>query len=87
MRTFKLQIVTPEGMFYDGDCTQVTVKSTGARGSTLGGNIPPVTTLADNGWCRVYTEAGKRSADCSGGMLTVTRELTRIVAASFKWED
>ena len=87
MRTFKLQIVTPEGMFYDGECTQVTVKSTEGGVSIMAGHIPYVTTLADNGWCRVYTEAGKRSAYCSGGMLTVTRELTRIVAASFKWED
>lgn len=87
MRAFKLQIVTPEGMFYDGECTQVTVKSTEGGVSIMAGHIPYVTTLAKDGWCRVYTDGGRRSAACSGGMLTVTREVTRIVAASFKWED
>ncbi len=87
MKAFKLQIVTPEGMFFDGECTQVTVKSTEGGVSILAGHIPYVTTLAKDGWCRVYTESGKRKAICSGGMMTVTQELTRIVAASFKWED
>lgn len=87
MKAFKLQIVTPEGMFYDGECTQVSVKSTEGGVAILAGHIPYVTTLAKDGWCKVHTEGGKRTAYCSGGMLSVTQELTRIVASSFKWED
>lgn len=87
MKEFKLQIVTPEGMFFDGQCTQVTVKSTEGGVSVLAGHIPYVTTLAEDGWCRVYAEGGVKKAFCSGGMLTVTPQVTRIVAASFKWTD
>lgn len=87
MKAFKLQIVTPEGMFFDGECTQVNVKSTEGGVAILAGHIPYVTTLAKDGWCKVDTAEGKRKAYCSGGMMTVTTEITRIVASSFKWED
>ena len=87
MKSFKLQIVTPDGMYYDGECTEVNVKSTEGGVAILAGHIPLVTTLAKDGWCKVRTESGKRTAYCSGGMMTVTRELTRIVAASFQWDD
>lgn len=88
MKGFKLQIVTPEGMFFDGECGEVSVKSTEGGVSILAGHIPYVTTLADDGWCKVYdTEGGVRNAACSGGMLTVTPDITRIVAASFKWQE
>ena len=87
MKDFKLQIVTPEGMFFDGMCSQVNVKSTNGGVSILAGHIPYVTPLAENGWCRVYEGEKVRKAFCSGGMLTVTPELTRVVAASFKWDE
>ena len=87
MKDFRLQIVTPEGMFFDGSCTEVTVKSTEGGVSILAGHIPYVTTLATDGWCKVYTEGGVKDAYCSGGMLTVTPEVTRVVAASFRWQD
>ncbi|MBQ2650388.1 MAG: F0F1 ATP synthase subunit epsilon [Clostridia bacterium] len=87
MKAFKLQIVTPEGMFYDGECTRISVKTTEGGVTILPGHIPYVTTLAKDGWCRVDTENGRRKAYCSGGMMTVTQEITRVVAASFKWEE
>ena len=87
MKDFKLQIVTPEGMFFDGMCSQVNVKSINGGVSILAGHITYVTPLAENGWCRVYEGEKVRKAFCSGGMLTVTPEVTRVVAASFKWEE
>ncbi len=87
-KEFKLQIVTPEGMYYDGYCTEVSVKSTEGGVSILAGHIPYVTTLAKEGWCKVTTAGGGvKSARCSGGMLTVTPVVTRVVATSFEWEE
>ena len=87
MKAFKLQIVTPEGMYFDGECTQVTVKSTEGGVSILAGHIPYVTTLDTDGWCRVYDGDNKSQAYCSGGMLTVSKDVTRIVASVFHWEE
>jgi F-type H+-transporting ATPase subunit epsilon len=86
-KEFKLQIVTPEGLYYDGMCTEVSVKSTEGGVSILSGHIPYVTTLAVDGWCRVTQDGKVRSARCSGGMLTVTREVTRVVATAFQGEE
>lgn len=86
MKAYKLQIVTPDGMFFDGECEQITVLSIDGGVSVLADHVPYVTALAEDGWCRVYQENGVKNAFCSGGMLTVTPEITRIVAAAFRWE-
>ena len=84
MKSFHLQIVTPTGVCFDGECHEVSVRTIDGGVSILANHIPYVTALGD-GRCTVYCEDGMREADCSGGMLTVSKDCVRIVSSSFHW--
>lgn len=89
MKNFKLEIATPDGMRYDGDAVQVSVRGIGGDLAILAGHIPFCTALG-KGECRVYIgEEGKeiRQASCGGGMLIVTKENVRILASDFEWQN
>ena len=89
MKTFHLQIAAPDGIRYDGEAVQISVRGTEGDFAVLAGHIPFVTALKA-GECRVYTgEDGEtiRHADYSGGMLTISDGIVRMVAASFAWKD
>ena len=57
MKTFKLQIAVPDGVVFDGDATQLSVRGIGGELAVLAGHIPFVTALAD-GDSRVYLPDG-----------------------------
>lgn len=84
--TFHLQIVTPDGLYYDGQAVGVTVPSIDGLVTVLPRHINYVTALG-MGPARVVTEAGERYAACIGGMLTVTDGAVRVVATTFEWSD
>lgn len=89
MKTFKLEIAAPDGMRYDGEAVQVSVRGIGGDLAILAGHIPFVTALA-KGECRVYAgEDGKdiRRATCGGGMLTVSKDCVRILSSDFVWNE
>lgn len=85
MKTFKLQIAAPDGLRYDGEAVQLSVRGIGGDLAVLAGHIPFVTAL-QSGECRVYVEEGKiRRAACSGGMLMVSKDCVRVMSSDFKW--
>ena len=88
MKNFKLQIAAPDGLRYDGDAVQLSVRGIGGELAVLAGHIPFVTALAD-GDCRVYTDDGKtvRSAHCRGGMLMVSKDVVRLLSSDFAWKE
>ncbi len=86
MRAFHLQIITPEGVCFDGESTQLSVRSTEGELAILAGHIPLVTALT-TGECRVYTDSGVRKAACTGGMLTCTKDVTRLFSTDFRWKE
>ena len=89
MKSFKLEIASPDGMKYDGEAVQLSVRGIGGELAILAGHIPFVTALA-KGECRVYTgdDANHiRRATCGGGVLTVSRECVRILSSDFVWVE
>ena len=87
MKTFPLEIVTPEGVAYKGDAVQLSVRAVNGSMSVLAGHIPLVTALK-NGVCHVYkSENEMLEADCSGGMLSVTKENVRLLCTFFRFKD
>ncbi len=85
MKTFHLQIAAPDGMRYDGDAVQLSVRGIEGDLAILAGHIPFVTALKA-GECRVYVGEEIRRANYSGGMLTVTKDAVRMISADFQWE-
>ena len=88
MKAFRLQIAAPDGLRYDGEAAQISVRGIAGDLAVLPGHIPFVTALKD-GECRVYTdrEGEIRRAKCRGGMLIVSKDAVRVMSSDFVWED
>ena len=87
MSSFHLQIVTPDGEFFDGQAQRVKVRTISGDVAILDRHIPYVTALG-TGEASIITEDGTvRRAAASGGMLSVTPEIVRVVATTFEWAE
>ena len=86
MPTFHLQIVTPDGGFYDGDADKLVVRTVGGDVCILPHHAPYVTALGA-GEATVVIGGQRRQAACAGGMLAVTQEAVRLVATTFEWAE
>ena len=86
MSGFHLQIVTPDGEFFDGSAERVKVRTISGDVAILAGHIPYVTAL-DIGEATVTVDGNTRRAAANGGMLSVTPEIVRVVATTFEWAE
>ena len=87
MTLFKLQVASPDGMKFEGEVRQLSVRGICGELAIMAGHIPFVTALK-SGECRVYTdEKTIRRANCSGGMLMVSKDCVRLLSSDFTWES
>lgn len=86
MSSFHLQIVTPDGAFFDGPAEKVRVHTINGDVAILDHHIPYVTALG-TGEAAVTVDGATRMAAASGGMLSVTPDIVRVVATTFEWAE
>ena len=86
MSSFHLQIVTPDGLFFDGEAESLDVRATTGGVTILPRHINYVTPLG-MGVATVKTEGKVRKAACIGGMLAMTKNEVRLIATTFEWAD
>ena len=86
MSTFHLQIVTPDGGFFDGEAEKLIVRAIDGDVCILARHSPYVTALG-TGEARVTIDGKRRRAVCAGGMLAVTKDNVRLVATTFEWAE
>ena len=89
MKTFPLSIASPDGVVFDGDVYQLSVRGIAGELAVLAGHIPFVTALAE-GECRIYCEEDMniiKRARVTSGMLIVSKERTRLLTSDFSWEN
>ena len=86
MMPFKLKIVTPDGLIYDGEAEKLIVRSTGGDVCILARHMDYVTPL---GMGMAIVEAGgkRRTAACIGGMLSVSGGEATLVPTTFEWAN
>lgn len=84
--TYHLQIVTPDGMRFDGQAERLFAPTVHGPIGILARHINYVTSLG-MGPAKVITEEGERHAACIGGMLAVTNGEVKVVATTFEWAD
>ena len=86
MTPFKLKIVTPDGLIYDGEAEKLIVRSSGGDVCILARHMNYVTPL---GMGMAIVEAGgkRRTAACIGGMLSVSNGEATLVPTTFEWSD
>lgn len=84
--TYHLQIVTPNGKYYDGQAVRLTVPTIDGQVGILARHINFVTALG-MGKAKLVTEDAERTAACIGGMLAVTDGNVKVVATTFEWSE
>jgi F-type H+-transporting ATPase subunit epsilon len=86
MNSFPLKIVTPDGLIFDGQAEQLTVRTSSGDMGILAGHINCVAPLG-MGRAIVLTGGKKRYAACIGGMLSVVDGTVTLVPTTFEWAD
>ncbi len=86
MTPFKLEIITPEKMFFDGETEQIIVRTTVGDVGILNGHEPYCAALGI-GQMRIMMDGKLRHAATSGGIIKVSREKTVVLVDSCEWAD
>ena len=86
MTPFSLKIVTPDGLAFEGQAEQVTVRSTTGDIGILAGHLNCVAPLG-MGRATIVIDGQKQFAACIGGMLSVVNGAVTLVPTTFEWAD
>lgn len=87
MSTFRLQIVTPDGLTFEGQAQKLFCRTIDGDVGILPSHCDYLTALG-MGEARVTMEDGSvRKAACIGGMLSVFKGDVRLVATTFEWAE
>lgn len=86
MKDFKLQIVTPDGIFFEGRAEKLIVRTIEGDICILPRHADLLTALG-GGTCRVVSGGETKLAACNGGMIAVLDGNVTISAITFEWEE
>ncbi len=86
MTPFKLKILTPEGVVFDGEAESLIVRTTVGDKGILAKHEPYVAALGI-GQAKVRIDGNVRIGAVSSGIVEVTKECTTVLAQSFEWAD
>lgn len=86
MTPFKLEIITPEKTFYDGETEQIIVRTTVGDVGILNGHEPYCAAMPV-GQMRVMIDGEFRRAATSGGIIKVSKEKTTVLVQTCEWAD
>ena len=85
--TFRLQIVTPDGLAYEGEAEKLSVRTIDGEIGILARHIDYVAPLGMGEAVITDAEGKERSAACIGGMVAVHNGNVRLVATTFEWAE
>ena len=87
MRTIHLEIVTHDGLMYDGEAQSLQVHTTAGDIEILRGHTDLIAPV-EIGRARILDADGKaRLASCAGGFLSVTKNGARLVTVTFEFAE
>ncbi len=86
MSTFFLSVVTPDGIFFEGQVRRVVVRTRTGDVGIMAGHISYVAALGI-GKLRITLDGGVRVAAVADGVLKVSKEKTVILAQTCEWAD
>ena len=86
MTPFKLQIITPDGVFFDGMTDNIVVRTTVGDKGILARHEPYVAALTISKF-KVRIDGNFRYGAISSGVIKVSRDKTVILAQSCEWAD
>ncbi len=86
MKSFWLDIVTPDGQFYSGEAEFLSLRTISGEVGIMAGHADYLNALG-MGEARVTINGETRRAACIGGMVSVTDGRVTVVATTFEWSD
>ena len=86
MTPFPLRVISPDGLEFEGQVEELTVRTTTGDLGILAGHIPCVAPLG-MGRCSVTVDGKKRYAACIGGMIAVLEGRVELLPTTFEWAD
>ena len=86
MANLKLRVVTPDRIFYDGEASFLSVRTTSGDVGILANHARYVTPLVI-GTLKVRTDEGERFAAIAGGFLKTGDNTATIVTSACEWAD
>ena len=86
MKTFNLQIATPDGIRFDGEAESLLVKCEAGDVEIMAGHADLFASLGI-GRAGIKTAEGERLASCAGGFITVSGGEAKMIATTFEFAD
>ena len=86
MKSFHLEVVTPDGSLFAGEAESLLVRTDCGDVEILAGHADYLATLS-TGRARIRTADGDRYASISGGFLSVDKQSVKLVATTFEFAD
>ncbi len=86
MRSFKLEILTPDGTKFSGECESLLIRTANGDVELLAGHTEYFAALG-TGRARILADGEKRLASVSGGFLSVKDGVVSVVATTFEFSD
>lgn len=85
MNTFPMKIVTSDGLVFDGEARQITVRTTQGDVTILPRHMNYVSPLGTGSAAVVDTVGNRRVANCSGGLISVQNGAVSLITSHFTW--
>lgn len=86
MRKFHLEIVTPDGVLFDGDAEGILVRTDGGDVEIMAGHLDYFATVK-TGRSKLTVDGKEREASASGGFISVQKSDVKLVATTFEFKE
>lgn len=87
MATFHLQIVSMDGLIFDGQAERVSCRTIHGDMAILARHCNYCTAIGMGRGEVILEDGTKRYAACIGGMLTMMDNVCRLIATTWEWQD
>lgn len=85
-KNFRLRIITPERVFYEGEVDMVEFNTTEGQIGVLPGHIP-LTVIIKPGILNIYEAEGQKEAALHAGFVEILPERVTILAEVIEWPE
>ena len=86
MRAFHLEIVTPDGLAYSGEVESLLIRTDDGDAEILCGHADFLASIS-TGRARLLIDGKPKFASVSGGFVSVSDGVTRVVAITFEFAE
>ena len=87
MATFRLQVVSMDGLEYDGEVQRIKLRTIHGDLAILARHMNYVTAIGMGTATVTMADGTERKAACIGGMLTMMNNLCRVIPTTWEWSE